>query len=119
MWTYRQGDGALSHDGEVVAHGYSGHGVGVNNPSAEAIAGVGPIPRGRYTFGAPHVSARVGPYAMALEPHAGTNTHGRSDFLCHGDNAAANRTASRGCIIMSRGVRQAIWASGDHALEVA
>jgi len=25
-WSYDQGDGALSHDGELIANGYSGHG---------------------------------------------------------------------------------------------
>ena len=118
MWTYRQGDGALSHDGEVIAHGYSGHGVGLNNPADEAIPGVGPIPHGRYTFGPPHLSNHVGPYAMVLTPCAGTDTHGRSAFLCHGDNASVNRSASHGCVILMRPTRQAIWQSGDHQLEV-
>jgi len=118
MWQYRQADGALSRDGEVIAHGYSGHGAGVNNPAAEKLAGEGPIPAGAYTFGEPHTSAKVGLYAMALVPNAGTNTFGRSAFLCHGDNSAGNHTASHGCIILMRPTRQAIWQSGDHALSV-
>ena len=118
-WIYAQSTGALSHDGAYVATGYSGHGAGLNNPGDDALAGVGPIPRGIYDIGMPHLSPQVGPYAMCLTAQPGTDTHGRSAFLMHGDTAAANHTASHGCMIFTRPTREAVWRSGDHVLEVS
>ncbi|HYE46677.1 MAG TPA: hypothetical protein VEA44_12995, partial [Caulobacter sp.] len=43
---------------------------------------------------------------------------GRSAFRIHGDSVRAPGTASKGCIILPRAVREAIWRSGDRDLEV-
>jgi hypothetical protein len=43
---------------------------------------------------------------------------GRSGFLMHGDNIRLPGTASEGCIILPRDLREAIWNSADHTLEV-
>jgi hypothetical protein len=43
---------------------------------------------------------------------------GRSDFYIHGDNPALNYTASEGCIILARPIREQIAASGDNDLQV-
>lgn len=119
MWTYHQRSGQLFHNGRLIGRGYSGDGPGpsdgCNNPSMEAVRNRGPIPRGRWRIGPPHRSRRVGPHAMALGP-VGHDAHGRTAFMIHGDDR--DNDASRGCIILSRILRQQISASGDPVLEV-
>jgi len=53
---------------------------------------------------------------MDLSPSAATNTFGRSAFLIHGDNLS--HTASHGCVILRRDVRERISASTDRTLVV-
>jgi Protein of unknown function (DUF2778) len=116
---YEQATGILlSPSGEVLGKGYSGFGEGKNKPDAQAESNVGPLPRGLYTIAEPHDDAHVGPYAMRLTPLTDTNTFGRSDFLIHGDSVQHPGQASHGCIIMPRSVREAIWASDSHTIEV-
>ncbi len=119
MWTYHQRSGRLLRDGALVGQGYSGDGPaladGRDNPAMEAVRGKGPIPRGRWRIGPLRTSRRVGPHAMDLTP-VGHDAHGRSAFMIHGDNTASD--ASRGCIILSRPLRQRISDSGDSDLEV-
>lgn len=98
--------------------GYSGFGAGKNNPAMQAVADTGPIPVGQWEIGPPHDTPSHGPYVMALTPSAGTNTFGRSGFLIHGDSIAAPGTASHGCIILGRALREKIWQSGDHQIQV-
>lgn len=119
MWVYHQKTGAL-HDktGQCVAHGYAGNGEGKNNPEAQARHDVGPLPRGLYTIDPPYDSPRVGPYALPLLPHADNEMFGRGDFRMHGDSKDKPGTASHGCIIQSRTVREQVWSSGDRLLEV-
>jgi hypothetical protein len=108
----------MSRDGKVVGSGYAGHDWGKNNPAAEAAPGIGPVPRGHWAIGAPRNSPNTGPYTLTLDPKPGTDTHGRSAFRIHGDSVKAPGTASHGCIILPRSVRELIWNSGDHDLEV-
>lgn len=120
MWKYDQSTGALSKDGQFFTTAYSGKGrklhEGRNNPDMEHVVATGPIPRGRWTIGAPYDSKNVGPYALPLTPD-GHDAHGRSAFRIHGNNAAND--ASHGCIIISpRSLREHIWNSRDHTLEV-
>jgi hypothetical protein len=117
MWTYDQSAGVMSRAGKSYT-GYSGAGRGKNNPSMQAAVGVGPIPRGRWTIGAPYNSANTGPFTLMLTPAAGTDTCGRSAFRIHGDSVKNPGTASHGCVILPRAVRDAIWASGDRELLV-
>jgi hypothetical protein len=115
-WTYRQSDGELAYDGELICHAYSGFGEGKNNSSLEWKPNVGPIPRGRYIIG-----PDMGDYGnkkapvMRLTPD-GHSACGRSGFLIHGDNL--DHTASHGCIIVGRVIRQMIADSPDKELEV-
>ena len=48
-WVYSQSSGTLTHDGEVMARGYSGMGAGKNNPGAQSKADSGPVPQGRWS----------------------------------------------------------------------
>ncbi|MGD0773196.1 MAG: tlde1 domain-containing protein [Candidatus Solibacter sp.] len=119
MWTYDQLSGALGKDGQQVATGgYSGFGQGKNNPDMENVPDVGPIPRGIYDIGPIHDTTTHGPHVMALTPEPGTDTLGRDGFLIHGDSVENPGTASHGCIILPRTVRDQISASGDTQIQV-
>ena len=116
MWKYVQSSGDLFLNGQYMETGYSGAVPdGKNNPDKECVRNVGPIPRGYYNIGA----ARVGPTPITLPLTADKPNYcntGRSGFLIHGDNSTS--TASEGCIIMSRGLRQTIADSKDKRLLV-
>lgn len=128
MLIYRQSTGELFQDGSFLGVGYSGTddgdgvrepGEGLNDPGAEPVRSVGPIPRGRWRLVAledPHPTA--GPYTIRLLPEPGVETYGRSGFLIHGDSIKSPGTASRGCIVLPRRVRELIWKSGDRDLLV-
>ena len=117
-WNYYQATGKLAHDGADVALGYSGAGEGKNNPDDQTIHNVGPIPRGGYTINAPQDTVTHGPYVLPLTPDPANEMFGRAGFLMHGDSVVHPGTASEGCIIMPRAVREQVWASGDPALSV-
>lgn len=119
MWTYNSSNGLLSHNWSLVGSGYSGRGDGINNPAMADVPNFGPIPAGQYTM-SPFFDdpGGKGPCVTRLTPAPGTNTHGRSGFMIHGDNSEHDRTASEGCIILGRTMRQQIRNSGDDQLEV-
>lgn len=120
MWTYAQKTGALrQQNGKVAGTGYSGFDNGKNNPAMQAIHDIGPIPQGSWIItGPPFNTPQHGPFVLRLLPSRTTNTFERSGFLMHGDSTHAPGTASRGCIIMPRTVREQVWNSGDTDLEV-
>ena len=119
MWTYEQKTGKLSHNGEVVATGYSGFDPGKNNPQAQDEPNVGPIPQGEWMIQKPAFdSPDHGPHVMRLLPKTGTVTFGRSGFLMHGDSIQHAGSASHGCVIMPRPVRNMVSDSPDNELEV-
>lgn len=119
MLTWDQSAGTMSRDGELIGRGYSGNGRGVNNPAMQAAAGIGPIPCGLWELTElRRTGASTGPFTIVLDPAPGTDTLGRSAFRIHGDNARLDRSASHGCIILPRAVREAIWRSGDRQLAV-
>lgn len=118
-WTYHQRSGELFYDGHLVAVGYSGRGAAKNDPAAQDRKAEGPIPRGRYTVrGPPFCGGHMGRDVLSLEPDEGNEMHGRSGFCAHGDSLESPGSASRGCIILGRAARLAIWSSGDLRLEV-
>ncbi|MGB7848699.1 MAG: RHS repeat-associated core domain-containing protein [Candidatus Acidiferrum sp.] len=121
--TFHQGTGAIrcvdNQSGKVVADGtgYSGNGPGLNNPGMQGTEDTGPLPQGSYSIGAP--TKRKGPLTLPLTPLPGTNLQGRpGGFLIHGDNKQNNHSASHGCIIQSRNVRQAISNCGGGTVNV-
>ena len=126
MITYRQSTGSIQDSLGYLGIGYSGHGAGLDNPEAEAIADVGPIPAGCWRMvsfsGDAHYEDK-GPAVIVLEPmpdDAGSIAwaHGRAGFLVHGDNSAMNYTASHGCIVTERPVRARMWADSDKGIQV-
>lgn len=121
MFTYSQTTGELSHNGQSLGTGYSGHGDGVNNPACQNMPMVGPIPLGKYQIGPEFTHPKAGPICMRLTALPGTVTFGRDGFMMHGDNSLGNRSASEGCIIMPRLTRiqvAALSAGGDNTLNV-
>jgi hypothetical protein len=120
MWTYDQASGELTHDDAAVpvGTGYSGAGDCKNDPSQQCVPNEGPIPRGKYTICPPRDTTTHGPYVLALTPDPDNDMCGRAGFLMHGDKVGAPGTASQGCIIMPRPVRELVWASGDTTLTV-
>lgn len=118
-WKWDQSAGELTRDGALISRGYSGNGRGLNNPAMQAATGVGPIPRGMWRMIAmTPTGASTGPYTIVLEAEPGTNTCGRSAFRVHGDNAKLDHSASHGCIILPRAIRERMWTSGDPLIEV-
>ena len=118
MWTYVQATGRLLHDGTLIGLAYSGRAEGHNNPDYQQVINSGPIPRGFYTIapardlaGGPH-----GPYVLPLEPDEDNLMFGRGGFLIHGDSIQAPGTASHGCIIAARVLREQIGKSLDRRL---
>jgi hypothetical protein len=118
-WQYVQRSGRLSSaDSKVIAKGYSGFGAGKNAPELQKSQGIGPIPVGRYSIGRARDTDTHGPCVLPLTPDTSNEMFGRGGFLIHGDSIAAPGTASNGCIILDRHVRDAIDASSDRKLEV-
>lgn len=116
-WSYSQRTGELRDPGgELIATGYAGAGAGTNRPLAEGIPNVGPIPTGSYTIEAARDHPTCGPCSLPLTPDADNEMHDRSGFLIHGDNA--DHTASTGCIILPRVIRDEIAASECRELVV-
>lgn len=118
MWTFEQLTGRMLHYGAEVAVGYAGADDGKNNPDMQDVQKVGPLPRGKYSIGAPCDTQTHGPYVLRLTPDADNDMCGRAGFLIHGDSTAHPGAASEGCIILARPIRERIWNSGDRDLEV-
>ena len=121
--TYHQSTGAIrcvdNQTGRVVADGtgYSGRGLGLNNPDMQNVEDTGPLPQGSYNLGPP--TNEKGPLTIPLRPRPGTNLGGRTGgFLIHGDNNARNHSASHGCIIQERNIRRAIADCGGGTVNV-
>jgi hypothetical protein len=89
-------------------YGYAGRGPGKNNPEAERLRNVGPLPRGSYLVYPPVYHPRLGPMAFLLHPVPTNAMYGRSGFLIHGDSPTKPGQASRGCIILGPAARAAI-----------
>lgn len=123
MWIYESSSGKLFNpDGVHVATGYAGgdegrHPEGVNNVAMQCVKDIGPLPVGFYTFGTPIPKSHLGLFAIPLIPDAANSMCGRGDFYCHGDTTPSGN-ASEGCIVMPRAIRNAMWASTDHRIQV-
>jgi hypothetical protein len=122
-WTYVQTTGRLyradsSHAGTGYAGGNCGKNPeGINNHAMEGVSKVGPLPCGFYTFDEPIIQSHLGPFAIPLVPDDGNKMQGRGHFYVHGDTTPSGN-ASQGCIILPRAVRNEMWNSTDHRLQV-
>jgi hypothetical protein len=100
--------------------GYSGFAMYKNDPNAEAVHDMGPIPRGHWRIDLhPYAGQHIGPYTLRLTP-IGHNAAGRNanTFRIHGENHHHPGASSGGCIILSPQARHAIVHSGDDSLTV-
>jgi len=118
MWIYSQQTGEIFHNNELAGSGYSGFGPDKNCPASQPKHNKGPIPRGLYQILAPQDTLTHGPYALPLAPHLTNQMFARNAFLIHGDSEAHPGTASEGCVILGRPIRERIWESGDRDLKV-
>lgn len=119
MWYYERKTGRLTDSaGHLIGEGYAGHGEGLNNPLLSHVPNVGPLPAGAYLLDNPHDSPHTGAFSINLIPDPKNEMFGRSLFRMHGDNNELNHTASDGCIIMPRRVREFVWHSGVRDLIV-
>lgn len=108
MHTFEQVSGNYSLDADLWAKGYAGHGAGKNNPTAQNVPFVGPIPVGRWKIGKPFHHPELGELTFPLVPLEGTQTFGRMLFRIHGDNPEHIGASSDGCIVLPRDVREQI-----------
>jgi len=121
-WLYAQATGKLYYVDDktgkqtYIGRGYSGKGEGLNNPKMQHVEDVGPIPQGEWTIG--EATSKKGPLTLPLTAAEGTETFGRTGLLIHGDNRFMNYTASKGCIIMPKSIREQINKSEDKKLKV-
>lgn len=126
-WTYQQATGCFTDpNGAIKAICYSGHPPEKNNPSSEALEGLGPIPKGQWT--ATSVIAqhpKLGPFVIVLQPDdetfARVAAYGRdpTSFRIHGERVnPPYGLASDGCIIASRDIREIYWNSDDRQILV-
>ena len=122
FWEYSQSTGQMTHvdnqtgDRTSFGAGYAGTGEGLNNPNMQNVPFVGPIPQGTYDIG--EATTTRGPLTLPLTPQQGTNTFGRDAFRIHGDNSRLDQSASEGCIVTGRNVRNQINNSQDRDLRV-
>ncbi len=117
-WKYEQATGMLSLNEREVSIGYSGAAEGKNNPELQDVQNIGPIPAGLYVIGEPRDTETHGPFVLDLTPDPDNEMFGRSAFLMHGDSKSHPGTASKGCIIQPRTVREYVVESGDRQLVV-
>lgn len=132
---YEQGSGRLLLEDRndctaLLAIGYSGAPGYVNSPGSQGLVAKGPIPLGLWRVERAGQHETLGPQAIPLTPisivwHEGAAKEvasvrriNRSGFYIHGDNAKGNQSASRGCIIMPRPIRDCIVALGIKRLSV-
>jgi hypothetical protein len=119
MWTYIQVSGwLLRPDGSLLGSGYSGHGLGKNNPRLQNVVDVGPIPCGIFRIGDPVWNPLLGEYSIPLTPDPSNEMFERDDFWMHGDSEIHPGEASKGCIVAALAYREEVVASGDRGLEV-
>lgn len=116
LCVYSQNTGLLTCTDDATGQqylqckGYAGNGPGLNNSNTQDVSNVGPLPQGDYTVGGPIKSDNMGPITRPLIPNSNNDMFGRSGFYIHGDNAAQNNSASRGCPIFPRNCRESIRA---------
>lgn len=122
MWIWSQSGGSLWREGEdrPTAHGYAGCCKYKNKPEFQSKANKGPLPQGFYTIVRHSEDDKRGhgPFVLRLNPDPANEMFGRAGFLIHGDSIKNPGGASQGCIIVARDVRERIWNSGDHRLQV-
>ncbi len=121
--TYSQPSGTYTYHSDTlgfprdssIGTGWSGRGLGKNEPSQQAWKDQGPIPQGDWTIQPSFTHPRLGELAIPLRPRQGTNLFGRDDqFYIHGPSRDPSKFGqeSKGCPILNHKGRQFINDSG-------
>ena len=120
MLVYCQSTGELRDDAVILGRGWAGRGDGRNNPAMQFVYETGPLPRGRYTIAAPVYHPRLGPLSYRLTPDPANEMQGRDGFFIHGASVdpSTRGQESKGCIVMSRSVREVLAPFVGQQLEV-
>jgi len=82
------------------------HIQGMNNPKAQHLHCIGPLPQGSYTIEKPIHHPVLGVLAMPLTPDPSNEMYGRDGFYIHGGSGDPAHNESEGCIIMQRHYRE-------------
>lgn len=115
---YNQTTGCIYQNSKLLAVGYAGNGPDKNNKDSAHIIKKGPLPCGLYLIGDPQNVRHMGLYVLHLRPVQTEYMKGRSAFYIHGDSITRPGTASEGCIILPRNIRNIIASSGINLLLV-
>ena len=131
MWIFKQSTGQLYDNTlKLIGTGWSGHGLGFNNPAMQNVKDEGPIPFGLYKKGKSFNDAKMGVLVIPLIPDEFNVMFDRSGFFMHGHTPTftpdgyfidANNNKlpiSDGCSIQERIARQAFDDSQDVYLGV-
>ena len=124
---YSQTSGKMTkEDGTLVATGWAGNDKrpdvnpnnihGKNNPEAQNIRCIGPLPQGTYSVGSWGTHS-VGPNSAPLTQTSG-ETFGRSAFYIHGPGTTTYGEDSEGCIVIPRTDRMKVIALNPTQLTV-
>lgn len=104
----------------IANNGYSGNGAGKNDPDMQCLQDNGPIPQGLWNIvGVFNKNPDKAPtdFALKLSPDPTTDVCGRTNFWIHGDRNENPpfdpQSASEGCIIYPRNIRELIWNNQD------
>jgi hypothetical protein len=124
-WTWEISAGKFYRDdGLLCAVGYSGQPPHVNDITAFAERGIGPIPPGHWQIAGIENSPKLGENVLVLIPDKSTMlylfTLGREPltFRIHGERKVPPPGfASDGCIVLAEDVRLGVWNSTDHELD--
>ncbi len=118
-WKFLIAEGRiLKPDGSYHCTAYSGAPGYIDNPDAESLRNLGPIPEGLYRFGTPVDTPDHGPFFIPLIPDPTNRMYNRGSFGWHGDSIKHPGCASQGCVISIQLARRAAWESEDHVFEV-
>ena len=127
MLIYSQSTGRMTRDGVEIARGFAGNNYrpkenptgikGRNNPDAQNLHCIGPLPQGLYRIGDWGVHPPLGPNSAPLTQVSG-ETFGRSGFFIHGPGGADPDNSSEGCICLLPMPRLVVSHSGETQLQV-
>lgn len=115
---YQITTGKVWLDNVLIGKAYSGKKEAIGQTDKENVKGVGPIPEGDWHISNWTSDGHLGPVISRLTPIDVPKLYGRSGFYIHGDNKSVNFSASNGCIIMNRKMREKIRDSKASVIKV-
>jgi hypothetical protein len=128
MLIHSQSTGIVTRNGQRIAKGFAGndsrpkvnpdHIHGYNNPAAQHLRFIGPLPQGLYKIAEwQDEHPGLGPIVAILVQVSG-ETFGRNNFRIHGASSSDPMNSSEGCIVLSHDDRVALRATGETLLQV-